>query len=394
MITTTLELHEHSSVEVARADLHDGFGEAVWSRFGKYVDVDFPSLKTGNRWRFTAKGWIGYLPIDEKRGVFIRSKAPAANVFLMIERAYELDRFDFLAGRYHCESLEQFYALLAGELASRALRRVRRGLFKDYVALENEERFLRGRLLFDATGASNWKTSFFCRYEDQTTDVEDNRLILWALYLATRTLPKGPNYSMAHRAFRELRGSTTLAAYAGSACLERSYGALNSDYAPMHALSAFVIENSGPHHRRGEQQSLPFVIEMGRLFERYVVALLRSEAAGRFSIRPQERVRLAGDTLAFVFDVLVRDATGSPIRVIDTKYKLSRIPTSADVAQIVAYAIVAKVQEAVLVYPHAISWRALVGRIQVRAVGLPLDAGISECGRIVREELLEPVLPA
>jgi len=55
----------------------------------------------------------------------------------------------------------------------------------------------------------------------------------------------------------------------------RRYIRQNADYATLHALCRFFLEQAGPTHELGRHRMLPFVVEMAALFERFVVAWLR-----------------------------------------------------------------------------------------------------------------------
>ncbi|MCW5831675.1 MAG: hypothetical protein KIS78_04380 [Labilithrix sp.] len=389
MTLRVIEVQEHSPREFARDELDEGFASAVWSRYRHYVDVDFPSPKTSDRWRLTARGCVGFLPVDDRNGLILQPKVPIANLFRMLEYAYGLDSFRFLDGAFTCASLEEFYAFLAGELAARVLRRVREGLHRAYGERDERLLFLRGR--FDAAEQARhpWKPELRCRFDEHTLDTEDNRLVAWALYLAARTV-MGPKETLALvvRAHRALQGSIPLVEARSSACVNRSYDRLNADYAPMHALSAFVIDHSGPQHARGERHMLPFVVDMNRLFERFVSGVLTKRAGAERSVVAQERIQPAGDTLAFVLDVLVRDASGRPLRVVDTKYKNTKTPSNDDVTQVVAYATAVGATEAVLVYPSSLNWTAQIGPVHVRTLGVRLDDDLGAVADILASELL------
>lgn len=390
MTLRVIEVHEHTPREFARDELDTNFANAVWTRYRNYVDVDFPSPKTSDRWRLTPKGCVGFLPVDEKSGLILQPKVPIANLFRMLQYAYGLDSFRFFSGSFECASLEDFYAFLSGELASRVLRRVRLGLHRTYAELEERRKFLRGR--FDAAHHMRhpWIPEFRCRFDDHSIDNEDNRLLAWALYLAARTVT-GPEETRAlvMRAHRALQGSIPIVEAPSSACVDRTYSRLNADYAPMHALAAFVIDHAGPQHARGERNMLPFVVDMNRLFERFVSAVVLQRAGSERSVLVQERLQLSGDAITFVLDILVRDRSGRPLRVVDTKYKHATAPSFDDVAQVVAYATAVHATEAVLVYPVPFEWTAMIGPIRVRTVGIRLDGDVNDAADVLSRELLQ-----
>jgi len=389
-----IEVTEYTPREFARDELDEDFANALWSRYRSYVDVDFPSPKTSHRWRLTPKGCVGFLPVNDRSGLVLQPKVPISNLFRMLEHAYGLDSFRFLPGSFSCASLEEFYAFLAGELAARVLRRVRQGLHRAYQQRDEHLRFLRGRFDVGDHARGPWRTEFRCRFDQQTVDVEDNRLLAWALYLAARTVTAPTDTrDLIVKAYRAMQGAVHLAECRSSACVNRTYDRLTADYAPMHALAAFIIDHAGPQHARGDRKMLPFVVDMNRLFERFVSGVLTKRAGPERSVIAQERVQPDGDALTFVLDILVRDSLGRPLRVIDTKYKNASAPSNDDVAQVVAYATAIGAPEAVLVYPRPMSWSASVGPVHVRTVhvrtlGVRLDDDLRAAADLIAAQLL------
>jgi 5-methylcytosine-specific restriction enzyme subunit McrC len=383
-----IEVQEHRTTELARADLEEEVASAIWSRYRQFVEVDFPSPKTNQRWRLTPKGYVGYLPLSDRWGLVLQPKLPIESLFSMLEHAYGLDSFRFLKGSFSCSSLEEFYAVLAGELAARVLRRVRQGLHRGYRERHEDLGFVRGRLDVADHVRTPWRTSIRCCVDDQDVDTEDNRLLAWALYLAARTVTgSAETRALVVRGYRALSGTVSVVECRSSSCASRVYDRLTADYAPMHALAAFVIDHAAPHHARGDVRMLPFVVDMSRLFERFVSGVLRAHVGTGRSINVQERLQPAGDAVTFVLDILVRDGNGRPIRVIDTKYKDATAPAPEDVAQVVAYATAVGAPEAVLVYPCKIHWTAQLPTVRVRALGVPLDDLAAARGRLARDLL-------
>lgn len=172
----------------------------------------------------------------------------------------------------------------------------------------------------------------------------------------------------------------------------RRYDRLNDDYAAMHALGRFIVEQAGPRHAHGEHGMVPFLLDMNRLFEQFVAAWLRAHLPDELTVDHQDNMTFgAGTTVRFVADLVLRHrATGKVIAVLDTKYKTSPAPSSDDLAQVVAYAQAWGTTEAVLVYPEGsgCSWEAQVGGVRVRALGFALQANIEQAGVAFKAALL------
>src|SRR4051794_21290471 len=98
----------------------------------------------------------------------------------------------------------------------------------------------------------------------------------------------------------------------------RHYTRLNQDYAPLHALCAFFLDQSGPGHTVGDHTMIPFLVDMARLFEQFVAAWLERRLAATHRIASQVHTPVSSD-LHFTIDLVI--SAGRQRWVVDTKYK-------------------------------------------------------------------------
>jgi 5-methylcytosine-specific restriction enzyme subunit McrC len=252
-------------------------GEALWLRYRDYVDVTFPSPVTSGNWRLSAEGWVGYLPVSEAFAVEVKPKVSVHNLFRMLEYAYGLKSFRFLDDLFRSDTLQDLYERLAGLLSRLVLDRTRRGLYLAYLTRSEHLPYVRGRLEARKLSLRPWAVNLPCTYEDHTADIEDNRILSWTLFVIVRsgflTERELPNV---RRAYRALQGAVQTYPVGPESCVARLYNRLNADYEPMHALCRFFLENSGPTHERGDRSMLPFVVNMPRLYERFVAEWLNA----------------------------------------------------------------------------------------------------------------------
>jgi 5-methylcytosine-specific restriction enzyme subunit McrC len=128
---------------------------------------------------------------------------------------------------------------------------------------------------------------------------------------------------------------------------------------------------------------LPFLVNMDRLFELFVAEWLSAHPLPGLSVASQDHAIIGSEgSLRFDIDLVLYDQeTGQARCVLDTKYKEDR--SSADVAQVVAYATAKDCEEAVLVYPSPLSvpLNVPVGRIQVRGVTFSLAGDLEQAGQ-------------
>lgn len=390
-----ITLQEYRKEELVPERLRYEDAEILWKHYGKRVTVEFPSPRTAGQWTLTAQGWAGFLPVSPTLALRLHPRVPLENLFRMLEVAYHLKGFHLLHGLTDCRSLEEFYERLANVLARRVLLRSRKGFHREYVPREERLTALRGRLDLSRSLRAPWRVDLDCRFEEHTADVDDNGILLWTLDRIRRNAAcRRPEVRQTVRtAFGRLHGLVTPRAFQAADCRDRAYTRLNEDYRPLHALCRFFLEHTGPTHESGERQNLPFLVEMAGLFELYVAEWLRQNLPSPYTVSAQERVDLGSDRrLTFQIDLVLYDHPGgTPLAVLDTKYKPVQEPSTADVAQVVSYAEALGCREAVLLYPVRLDQplEVGVGRIRVRTLGLELSGDLDGAG----EQLMNRLLP-
>lgn len=305
----------------------------------------------------------------------------------MLEVAHDLRSFKILPGLADCRSLEDFYERLASLLAFRVLARSRQGFHREYVGTQDHLLTVRGRIDLASALRAQWEPRLRCDFEENTADIEDNQLLLWTLHCIGRNSAcrRSEVREVVRTAYGRLQSVATLRALTAADCTERSYSRLNDDYRPSHALCRFFLEHTGPSHEGGDHHNLPFLVDMARLFERFVAGWLRLHLPASQRITAQERVVLDPQSqLAFDIDLVLYDATsGRALAVLDTKYKAADRPSTQDIAQVVAYATAKSCTEAVLVYPAPLRQPLdmRVQEIRVRTLSFPLNGDLDAAGQ-------------
>jgi 5-methylcytosine-specific restriction enzyme subunit McrC len=399
---TIHELIEYQPKLFSADAISSELGELLWQSYGnssKIITVEFPTPVTGNQWRLTSQGWVGYLPISPELGIRLQPKVKLENLFGMLEVAYNLKSFRFLKGWNHCDVLDDFYERLAAILARRILDRARKGFYRTYISKTEQISFVRGRMDIRHQVQRPWEANIKCHYKEHTADIEENQILLWTLRQIART-GIGREEVRAHvrKAYHALQGTVSVEPYTAQTCIKRFYNRLNEDYQPLHALCRFFLEQSAPSHGMGDRKMLPFLVNMARLYELFVAEWLKAHMADHllphpFTVKAQETVHLdPHHSLLFNIDLALNDATtGEACYVLDTKYKTPDSPSPNDVAQIIAYATVKECSEAVLIYPKPLQkpldiW---ANGIHVRTLTFAIDADLEQGGKAFLNSLLE-----
>jgi 5-methylcytosine-specific restriction enzyme subunit McrC len=351
---------------------------------GKF-EVEFANLFNGYTYGLRSRGWIGQIPIGDDLLVRITPKVPVGNLFRMLEVAYNLRSFRLFDGEIQIESLEDVYERIVSILARRVLDRTRRGLYRSYIDEAEELPYVRGHLDVVRTTLNTMRgiARIPCRFQEHTADLEDNRILLWTLHQVRRQALRQEKVRIElDRARRALVGTITLEQCSPSDCINRLYHRLNDDYAPMHGLCRFILEQAGPGIEHGDRAFIPFELNMPQLFQSFVAEWLRANAPPGMTARSQYHAHIdANLEMKIHIDVVIYDERSqSPIAVLDTKYKANEQPSEADIYQIAFYARELNVDRGILVYPsgltsplHVLHGKGIILESLVFDIGLSPD---------------------
>jgi len=384
-----IELEEYKPLRLDEGELDRTDADALWRLYGgSRIGIEYPTPKTDDQWELTSLGWVGYIPLTSGFHLNLQSKVPLDNIFGMLEYAYNLKSFEVLEGVHDCRSLDQVFEKLAHVLAKRVLDRARQGFYREYLHRNERLSYLRGRMEIRSLASRPWDIQLQCRYEEHTPDIDDNQILAWTLYRISRSSACGErSLNTIRRAYRSLSGLVLLRPHPSASCLGRLYHRLNEDYRPLHALCRFFLENAGPTHQVGDQETIPFLLNMNSLFELFVARWLQAHPPEGLKVKVQHSIPLNDDgSLRFTVDiVLVDERSGEPVCVIDTKYKAPEGPATDDVQQVIAYAETLGCREAVLLYPIELKQpyhgRPQRSDIRVRTLAFPLEGDFEEAGR-------------
>lgn len=362
------------------------------AKYAKQVQLEWPSPLTGGQWRIRSQGWVGYLPLSGDGGLLLEPKVPLRSLFAMLEYAFDLRGFTVLAGNFSCDTLSEFFERLASVLAEKVLQRARSGLYREYRTEVETLSHLRGRIDLAALSVRSFATGVPCVYEDQTIDIEENRILAWTLHcILLSGICTEKSQVLVRRADKLLRGSVALTPFRGTQCAGRSYNRLNQDYASMHRLCRFFLDCLGPTQNTGDREMIPFLVDMASLFEVFVARWLSSHLGSGFFVRAQEfrPIGIQGN-LSLNPDIVIYDAESRQARcVLDTKYKGQGQVQAADYSQVISYADALGCSHAFLIYPRILDapFDEKPGRIRVKSCTFDLGGHLVESGQSFLQSL-------
>ena len=391
----TITLQEEQTHPVAEADLSQEAILRFLRKFPGKFDVEFPNIR--NHWKYSirSRGYIGFVLLEPQVGLQVKPKVPINNVFCMLEYAYGLKSFELKDdGTIFIDTVEDIFEQLATVLAKRVLARNRKGLYRGYRSHREALPAVRGRIDVLATFMSLNRgfVHAVCEYEEHTADLEDNQILAWTLYSLRHTLFSEQTRHLISRAFREISHKVKVVPINGRDCVDRLYHRLNDDYRPMHGLCRFFLEYMGPGIQSGNNDFIPFLLNMPRLFEAFVAEWLHAHLPPSLSLRKQARTKLDQESkLEFKVDLVILDTeTQKTLCIIDTKYKREALPDVSDIAQVTAYAVKMNTVKAVLLYPSFVTRQQSleIGAVTVMTRVLDIGSNPEEAGKDFLERLL------
>ncbi|MGB3511264.1 MAG: restriction endonuclease [Microcoleaceae cyanobacterium] len=392
-----IELIEYKSTTINRSEIPGFVVKKLKQEYSNQVklEADFSENSPEcDRWKIKAQGWVGYIPLTPDFQIIIQPKVPLSNLFGMLEYAYNLKSFRFLDGLVNCESLQEFYNFLVNILTKKILDQARKGFYRAYLSKTENLTYIRGRIDMQKVVQKPWDVNFKCDYQEHTRDISDNQILAWTLFVIGRSGFCSEKVApIVAKAFHILQGLVSLQPFKSTDCLGKKYHRLNEDYQPLHALCRFFLDNIGANHQRGERSMLPFLVDMARLYEKFVAEWLKFNLPSNLRVKEQEKVDIINPQIYCRIDLVIYEVkTDKVVYIIDTKYKLTNKPSTNDINQVVAYATYKNCKEAVLVYPkkltNPINQLAAKSKIRLRSLTFSLDANLEKAGQDFLDELI------
>jgi 5-methylcytosine-specific restriction enzyme subunit McrC len=181
-----IELKEYESKIYPRRQFSQETITVLRKEYSSQIKIKLKDVKNSDYWELKAQGWVGYIPVCSELAIRIMPKIPIANLLGMLEYAYNLKSFRFFNSLTRCATLEDFYNCLVKLLCELILQISRQGLYKAYVTKTDRLTYIRGRLDIRNTLKHPGNVKFVCHYNEQTTDIPENQILLWTLHLISR----------------------------------------------------------------------------------------------------------------------------------------------------------------------------------------------------------------
>ncbi len=331
-----------------------------------------------------ASHYVGTVVLPE-RAVYIRPKASVEHLAFMLGFSPDLI---MPMGAAPCGESQDVVTLMKHVYSIALAKAVKRGLLREYDDHEEDLVAIRGRVNVKDVVLRRFGRAvpMPCAFQEYDVDREANRRMLAAAMMLARA---GDRTDAASGELRRLAslfdGVSEVRRYPQSLrALPRNR--LLSQYDPALSLAEAVLRNATLETCAGNKQSLAFIVDMNRAYERFVTEALRRAMGldGHTWVAQQSSRHLdKGRRIPMRPDIAWLDSSGRTRVIIDVKYKQVERAVAQDVHQTVAYCVAAGLSDAVLVYAACPEEEYEVGDpgIRIHQMCLPLRGTIEDIKR-------------
>jgi len=359
-------------------------------------------------WTLTPGAWCGVIPLPSGRALYVEPKVAVENLWRLLAFAWDLPEFppDMDAMHGTVDLLEA----LVEVFVRRVEALLTRGLLRGYDPRRENLHTMRGRLSVAEHLRTNVvaKHRLMCDFDEFTTDLTENRILRRALFLTLRAQSWRPRVRQRLDRCERQMAEVSLEHITRRHFDALTFTRLNEHYRTPLTLARMLLEMLSVTHRAGEREMLPLLIEMPRLFERFLQRLLEERLPGAgLTVRwGRERRHLDLDRSVTLEPDMVICRHGEPVCIGDAKYKPTgwdeaqasleeaNASRNADVYQMLAYCTGYGVRDAVLIYPQPSGRQTIridtgAGLARIHSLGIDLtgdQAAFEEaCERLVDE---------
>jgi 5-methylcytosine-specific restriction enzyme subunit McrC len=389
-----LEIEEWVPARLPSTALTLEQGKTLLLRYKKFIDVQFPSPRTDDEWEVKSTGWVGVLRVDEEVVIAIKPKVRIVNLTRMLAIAYDLP-VEVYRELVRVQTMPELYDHIAAAMAREALSLIRTGPLQRYQEVQRDVSAIRGRVDVLRMVTRLPSPTLPCQFGERSADVIENQIPLWT---AERLLRSGlcaePTERLLREAYRRCVTIASLRPVIATDC-DVNYDRLSERYRTLLALCRLLLETMGPITAHGGATSVPFVLSMHSLYERFVAKWMMRELGSSLRVETQQRFTIGdGAEIPYVMDLVVYDVESDrPICVLDTKYKNAGVPSSDDVAQTGFYALMLGCPLAGLVYPvrHPGEWTGKSGDVNVFRTTFDIGSDLDAAGMEFKRAILKRI---
>ena len=330
------------------------------------LDLMGISFKKGIGDIITAKNYVGLISFHDGTVIEVLPKVAKLGVddskellIDMLKTVKELPFKTFNTAKLHIDKmplLEVFISMFINEVKIL----LQKGLKSDYVLHQENEKFLKGKLLFHNHIKENLthKERFYVEYHLYNLDRPENRLIkatLEYLFKASNFAKNKKDLQMILLSFDEVNVSKNIDVDFTLCSMGRDMRA----YEQVLQWCKIFLKGNSFSNTKGSNLATALLFPMERLFESYVAEKLRKALDLKmYNLKVQDsKHHLFEKKFALRPDIVVENKVIKACVVMDTKWKLLNVYSNnygisqSDMYQMYAYGKKYKTEKVVLLYP-------------------------------------------
>jgi len=301
-----------------------------------YFEHSFDGIKSKNNCGFLSVDGESYFIIPKIVKIDHGDEINLDIFIYMLLYAYDvqLKNEDLQQGE---SAKEQFFEVFIRMFADGLLDELKRGVFKQYITLQENLRVLRGKYLIEKNFANFYHQNLYCEFDEFSMDNKLNRFFLYAL----RTFQKVSSYPNLHRCEAMLDEVSFF--NVDLKRLHLQFDRMNSRYEKSYEIARMILDHLVPLAGKSSKQSFAFLFDMAEVFEKFVARLFKE-------IDPDAKVQHQKNfgSLQLKPDIITDSL------IVDTKYKSVRNRdelATHDKYQMFAYGTNFKPKNVLLLYP-------------------------------------------
>ncbi len=348
MTASVLELAEYESRELPLSQETVGHLLSIGSDA-----VAVAPTSTAGRWRLTASSQVGTVAVPGLH-VLIRPKVGIANVLALLDDG--LPPHAVRSQDVGLATAPELLPVFAEFFAGSVLRAISRGPVRRYREHEDVLVAPRGRIDFTAQmRRATTPSPLACRFDEFTTDVPENQLLLGTVERLLRLAEIPPRVRSLLRSlrsrFEDVGSARPLPTDFDRITLTR----LTEHYRGPLRLARLVAENLSLRDALGSNAVSSFLLDMPRVYEDFVTRRLARALRGRLDVAAQVVTWLGEGRQVPIRPDLVFSNGRTPVLVGDVKYKVAPLGVgrSNDYYQLLAYCQTLGLTEGVLIYAQS-----------------------------------------
>lgn len=385
---TTLRLTEYQDWS---GPLCDADVAAIAHGLGKRFTIQRRAL--GDAYVLNPQQFVGVVRLPSGLLIEARPKVPLRTVFAMLALCHvpadiwREERADFA-------SFAELFEYVVAHFLELVTARLARGLFRAYEERQANLPAIRGRIDFTEDLRRNLcaRQRVACRFTELTGDIPENQIIRQTVH-AMSGWEFSPRLRQRLRLVDATMGEIARTAYPASACDAFTYHRHNDDYRPIHQLCRLLLAGQSLRETAGDVPLQAFLVDMNRLFEDFVTAVVARHAPAGWVVTPQYRTHLDHEALVDIRPDLMFTWHGTPRFVADCKYKVDTMSKAdgmrkvaaftarpSDLFQLTAYCAALGVAGGALISPQANvprETRLTVGHPPTRLHGITLNLNLA-----------------